>query len=301
MNLKVIRLNTSSYHKSNFKLLEKKRIESLSQVQMTDKIDEPQIVISTSYSNIEKLLPYKNQIKFIIHPNSGYDNYSYDLTKKLNVPIILGNEIRAQAVAQYVLSALMKTYNPIPIQEKWDRQFDRRPLWQSKALIIGQGHVGKILGQSLKGIVKELHFNDPYKGVRCDISLSSFDIIILACGLNSSSKHLVDKNFLDQCSSSVFLINPARGGLIKTDDLFKFLADNQQANAQLDCFEKEPFDLCLLPQNAKGTSHIAGVYDGLDDAIIDFEYSVIKSFLDANLDYYQDQRLDTFSKEHFLA
>ena len=84
MNLKVIRLNTSSYHKSNFKLLEKKRIESLSQVQMTDKIDEAQIVISTSYSNIEKLLPYKNQIKFIIHPNSGYDNYSYDLTKKLN-------------------------------------------------------------------------------------------------------------------------------------------------------------------------------------------------------------------------
>jgi len=303
MNLKVIRLDTSSYHKNNFRQEEKKRIESLAHVQMTNQINEADIVISTSYSNINDLLSYKDQIKLIIHPNSGHDNYQYEVVKQLDVPIILGNQIRAQAVAQYVLSTLNEKYNPIPIQKQWDkaRQFKRTPLWNANVLIVGKGHVGTILGQSLGPLVKELHFSDPLKGINFQGDLSKVDIIILACGLNSSSKHLIDKDFLKKCSSSLFLINPARGALVNLMDLFDFLKSNENSHAQLDCFEKEPFDIASLPQNAKGTSHIAGVYEGLDEAIIDFEYKIIKSFLNNKIEDYQELRLDTFSQEHFLA
>ena len=47
----------------------------------------------------------------------------------------------------------------------------------------------------------------------------------------------------------------------------------------LDVFEREPFDESWhhFPQVWK-TSHIAGVYSGLDEAIIEFEENILKEF-----------------------
>ncbi|MBC7714428.1 MAG: hypothetical protein H7177_13870, partial [Rhizobacter sp.] len=104
--------------------------------------------------------------------------------------------------------------------------------------------------------------------------------VILACGLNSKSRHIVDKNFLNHVSENVLVINAARGELIKTSDLINFLGANDKAYAVLDVFEKEPNDFSDFRhlKNVRLTSHIAGVFKNIDQHTIDFELEVIRDF-----------------------
>ncbi len=303
MTLKVLRLDTSSYHKSDFTEKEVRKLRELKSVQVTSDLNDANVVITTSYSDIDQLLTHKDHLKLILHPNSGYDNYSYEKVQKLGVPIILGNSIRAQAVAHYAITSLMEAFNPIPFVEQWEksRQFHRDALWKKNVLMIGKGHVGEILEKCLTPLLKNLFIEDPYLNLKYKGSLKEIDAIIVSCGLNSSSHQMINQSFLNQCREDLVLINPARGKIINEDDLLSFMKKNEKARAYLDVFEKEPCDFSLFPTNVKASSHVAGVYNELDDSVIDFVYESIRLYQNGQLSKLDSARLDLKSREHFLA
>lgn len=281
--LRIFRTSTSPYFPSDFNQREKKTLESLG-LEMIPGFP-CDVLITNTHTDFAKISPADlSKLKLIIHPNSGYDNYSTDLVRNVKAPMIIGNTIRAQAVAQYILSALMNHYAPVKHQTSWSssREFKRPLLGELKISLIGHGHIGKILSTALRPLVKQLEIIDPFQNLNGNIDNS--DAVILACGLNFSNHHLVNDDFLNKLSSRALLINAARGELVDTNALANFLKKNQESFAVLDVFEKEPNDFGIFKglNNVLTTSHIAGVFNSIDQATIDFEYNVLNDFLNHN-------------------
>ena len=282
--LTIKRTSTSPYFSPSFKDLEIESLGPYVDILPSESRIATDILITNTHTNFDLLSDEQiKNLKLVIHPNSGYDNFSLDFVKGLKAPIIIGSTIRAQAVSQYILSALLGHYSPISHHNQWDdqRKWPRKLISDLKITIIGHGHIGKILHNTLSSMVKDLTVYDPFQNLT-QLNHQNSDVVILACGLNSKSRHIINKNFLNAIKESSLIINAARGELIKTNDLINFLKANDEAYAVLDVFEKEPndfFDFKGLT-NIKLTSHIAGVYENIDLHTINFETIVIKDFLE---------------------
>lgn len=220
--------------------------------------------------------------ELIIHPNSGYDNFPVSFVKEATFPIVVGNPIRAEGVAEYSLSCLFQNYSSVPRQKAWHpgRHWDRPLLSELKVLIVGFGHIGKLIYHSLNvlGVRPDVYDPDQKKD-QCD---GLYDCVIMACSLNPTSHHLVNADFLEQhMKTDGCLINGARGKLVKQEDLKEFALAHQKFTAFLDVFEKEPQGLEYFSSipNITTSSHIAGVSHALDDLMISFERKILEYWL----------------------
>jgi D-3-phosphoglycerate dehydrogenase len=280
--LSYFRLDSSSYHRADFFIKEEKMFNSQGVSRGKDPF-ESQILISNTHTDFNKLpLERLNQTKLLLHPNSGYDNIPAAFVHKAPFPIITGNSIRAHAVTEYILGALFHHFSSLPLSEKWDtsRTWDRLRLADQSVFILGYGHIGKLLEQSLKPLVKKIIIHDPYQGLDHKNPEGS-DVVLLASSLNKTSKGIIDKAFLSRLAPRWVLINGARGALIKEADLISSLKEDPSSSAYLDVFEKEPLDFSQFSSinNLHTSSHIAGVSENLDELILAFERDCTENFL----------------------
>jgi phosphoglycerate dehydrogenase-like enzyme len=277
--LKLFRADISPYQAHDFAQREKKALEKIGVI-YHDRPDEADVLITNTHTNLHRFSSsFLDGLKLVIHPNSGFDNFTETQITQLNCPFVLGNRIRAKSVATYTLACLYQAIGQIPQTKQWDhsRRWSRRSLELMTVQIFGYGHIGRALEQGLKPFVKELHFYDPYKNLFTDLSHEA-DVIILASSLNKKHLNFFNSAYFARLKTNAIFINPARGKLVQTGALIDWLKLNPSALAFLDVFEQEPFDLSFFPSNATTTCHIAGVDDGLDERIIQFEQEVIGDF-----------------------
>lgn len=311
MNLQVYRTNISTYQNAQFLTNEKKVLEEIpgiSYIQSLQDIQEdvPFILISNTHTRLEEIS--KNILDntvLLIHPNSGHDNLSLHEKGKYMFPIVLGNPIRANAVCEYTLSCIFQHFTKVPHQQYWpnERTWKRKLLRDQRVLILGYGHIGKLLCESLSPICREVRVYDPNEKDHSDVihqwSESIFDdinVLIVAASLTDSSKKIIDHQVLKRLHPENLIINPARGEIIVEKDLIQYLSKNPKSFCFLDVYEKEPFDPGHLGEisNINKTAHIAGVYERLNKDIISFEYLIIKDFIEA----YRAQNINQFGHEY---
>jgi D-3-phosphoglycerate dehydrogenase len=295
MNVQVYRTGASSYQNSKFLTHEQRILEKIPGVKYINSLKETQkdvpfILITNTHTNIEEIPEViLDKTILMVHPNSGHDNFPIDFIENAKFPIILGNPIRSHAVTEYIMSCIFKEITSIPKHSHWpeSRSWNRKLLRDQRVLILGNGHIGKILNESLKALTKEITIFDPYSNEQGvlnnwheDIPTNQ-DILILAANSNHSNFHMVDKSFLSKLSPQNIIINPARGSLIKEEDLVQYLMKNQESKCYLDVFEQEPFKPGHLNDvaNLNKTSHIAGVFEKLNHDIVSFEFLIIDDFL----------------------
>lgn len=265
------------------------------------------ILITNTHSNLDSLTPeQRKNLKLIIHPNSGYDNFSFDFVSSVACPIILGNSLRAKAVSEVILAELFSRCSLSPSHKEWDknRSWPRSLLSEKKVLIVGMGMIGNTIFQTLQHLTEELFLYDPFKGYS-PLPKNIFDVVILCQSLNPLSQHFVNEEFLKQVASDGMIINCARGELVNTKDLLTFLRSNPESYAYLDVFEKEPCSFADLQlQNLKLSSHIAGVHSTLEEKTKKFIYDVLNNFktLSSNdfLQTYDAINLKNRMAENFL-
>ena len=299
MNIQIYRTNASSYQSPTFFKQEKAKLEKIEGVKYISSLneinkDDPFILITNTHTDTE-MIPQVllEKTLLIIHPNSGHDNFPIDFIQNSDFPVILGNPIRSHAVVEYNLGCIFNHFTKIENHLHWSesRTWNRKLLRDQKVLIMGNGHIGKVLYSSLTHLCKEVKIYDPYiennfsnPNHISEFSTDMFkDIQILICAqsLNDKNTKQIDLSCFKQLSSDCLIINSARGKLCNEDDLIHFLQKNPKAFAYLDVFEKEPFSPGYLHdlKNINKTSHIAGVYEKLNSDIIAFEYHIIKEFL----------------------
>ncbi|MFA6235895.1 MAG: NAD(P)-dependent oxidoreductase [Bacteriovorax sp.] len=286
--LTVKRLSTSPYFAHDFAAIEKNKIETLTasvMLPLGSTLSGDILITNTQTIVTEIKKEDLLACRLILHPNSGYDNFPMDFIKAAPFPIVIGNPIRAQAVANYILSALFSHYSSIPCTRQWDksRKWPRKLLSELNILILGQGHIGTLLKDSLSSLAKNVRVYDPFLGYK-ELNCKNIDVVIPACGLNQSNHHFINKKFLSELNPDFLLINAARGGLVHTEELIEVLKQKTSAFAVLDVFEEEPIDYSKFKdlKNISMSSHIAGVYNNIDAATADFEALVINDW--ENLD-----------------
>lgn len=137
--------------------------------------------------------------------------------------------------------------------------------------IIGTGAIGARVAGLLKGFDVNLLAYDLYRnpelisrGVQyCDLNelLSRSDILTLHCPLNDHTVGLIDYKRLSLMKRGSYLINCARGPVVRTEDLARALREGILAGAAIDVFDSEPpleRDHPLFPlENTVLTPHIA--------------------------------------------
>lgn len=124
--------------------------------------------------------------------------------------------------------------------------------------IIGFGNIGKavakrasafgmtILANDIKEIDQKLADTYSVKMVLKDEIYEKADFISMNCDLNDSSYHILDEAAFIKMKRTPFVINTARGPLVKEEALINALNDSKIAGAGLDVFEHEP-----IPKNSE--------------------------------------------------
>lgn len=290
-SFQVIRLNVSTYQDPLFLEREKQSLESLGlrYCSTREEInDSPLILLTNTHTEISEIPDLLKKTELIVHPNSGYDNLSSSYQFIEYIPTVIGHEIRAHAVVEWILSSFFEASITRPKHQSWDhnRKWDRTLLKEKEVVIFGHGHIGKMVTESLRAIGIKVLVIDPYQPgcyqSYSELPVKKYHALIVCCGLNEKNKGLFNKELFSHLSFDYF-INGARGKLVHDQDLKNYLEEHSESKAYLDVFSTEPFqnEWKDFPQ-VTCSSHIAGVYTELDQEIINFESRVLNDFLKLN-------------------
>lgn len=290
----VLRTHTSPYQAPDFLQKERELMGKIPGIRYVtaQEIDPklPLILITNTHTQLKELAPsLLAKAKLIIHPNSGYDHFASEKEYWESIPLVVGHEVRAQAVAEYTLGALFEGLCEMPQHLHWQkgREWSRSLLKDQAMWIFGYGHIGKKVAATLASLGVQLTIVDPFETSPYhhlkrwqDGDLASARVVMSCLSLNQTSLHLFDEAFFREAHPQLLFINGARGKLVEEKALKSFLLTHPEASAFLDVFEQEPFgeEWHHFPQVWK-TSHIAGVHQGLDQGILDFEIRVLKDFI----------------------
>jgi D-3-phosphoglycerate dehydrogenase / 2-oxoglutarate reductase len=300
INNDFIRLDIGPYQAANFFQQEEemaKKFGLFHHRSWPKKTDcQSSVIITNTHTDFTLLMKRIDSIKLLIHPNSGYDNIPIEFVQRADFPIVLGNPIRANAVAEYVLAQVLERFTSIGHQESWQagREWPRKLLKEQNILIMGHGHIAKILTPALRPLVKDIESYDPFalkNNGKIESLIPNANIIIPLMSLNKTSRHFLNEDFFKLVKEDILLVNGARGKLIDQKALLSFLNKNPKAYAALDVFENEPYHREEFKGiiNLKRTCHIAGVYKALDREILRHEEKVLQDFISMSKQEFSQQ------------
>ncbi len=118
--------------------------------------------------------------------------------------------------------------------------------------IIGLGRIGTATALRAKALGFRVIFHDPYlpNGVDKAVGLTRVrtlnellaqtDVLSLHCPLNNETRHLIAERELSLLKPGAFVVNTARGAIIKKPAILAALREGRLAGAGLDVIEDEP-------------------------------------------------------------
>jgi lactate dehydrogenase-like 2-hydroxyacid dehydrogenase len=208
----------------------------------------------------------------------GYDLIPLELAARRNIVVSNTPDVLNDAVAELCVGLLFALLRRIPEGDRFTRSGGWRhgafPLGVSLAGkrvgIVGLGRIGKEIAKRLAPFGVTLAYygrSDQRLAWRFEPDLQQLardsDILVLCAPGGPATEHLVDAAVLDALGPQGYLVNVARGSVVKEDELIAALAGGAIAGAALDVFDGEPdidprfFDLdnvVLAPHVGSATS-----------------------------------------------
>lgn len=173
----------------------------------------------------------------------GTDHIDLDYCRRNNISVYNAPGCNAPGVAQYVLSTIATL----------------RPDAQTIG-IVGVGHVGSIVDRWARANGFKTMLCDPPLGLNTPLETlaAEADVITFHTPLDSTTRHMADATFFNQCVRKPLIINAARGAIVDTPALVEAI-ERGRVEAAIDCWEGEPdVSLRLLELASVATPHIAG-------------------------------------------
>lgn len=198
--------------------------------------------------------------KAIIRIGTGYDSVDHLAAVNRDIPVCNVPDYGTEEVADHSIAlALALCRQIIPIDKEckklgWEipNKNKIQRLSELNFGVIGLGRIGTSVALKAKALGFLVHFYDPYLSNGVDKSLgitrckafsnflTSMDVISINCPLTEETHHMITKKEIKKMKSNAFIINTARGSIIKKDDLLNALRKNKIAGAALDVIEDEP-------------------------------------------------------------
>ena len=198
--------------------------------------------------------------KAIIRIGTGYDSVDHVTAATRDIPVCNVPDYGTEEVADHSIAlALALCRQIIPIDREcknlgWEIPNKNKIQRFGEMMfgVIGLGRIGTSVALKAKALGFEVHFYDPYLSNGVDKSLgiarnkdfnkflSLMDVISINCPLTEETHHMITKKEIDKMRENAFIVNTARGSIIKKKDLFQALRRNKIGGAALDVIEDEP-------------------------------------------------------------
>jgi D-3-phosphoglycerate dehydrogenase len=191
----------------------------------------------------------------------GVDNFDLDTARELGVRVARTTAGNAVPVAEYTLALMLAAIRNLGFGHAELKKGHWRgfPLPQESFMvsgktvgIIGFGAIGQQVARLLSGFRCKILYskrtrldNETERALNAehaplDRILAESDIVTLNCPLTSETAGMIDRTALQKMKSTSILVNVARGGIVKEDDLYWALKHRIIHAAATDVYEIEP-------------------------------------------------------------
>jgi D-3-phosphoglycerate dehydrogenase len=205
-----------------------------------------------------ELLRTAPQLRFVARAGAGLDNIDLAYLEANGIALHHAAEGNRDAVAEHALGMLLALFNHYQQSDQqvrrgiWDREGNRGEELCGKTVgIFGYGNMGSAFAQRLRGFGVEILAYDKYKTGFGDswVSECSFetlqekaDVLSIHVPLTPDTRYFFSQEVLAGFRKPFYLINTARGEVIRLDTLNEALANGQLRGAVLDVLEKEKLE-----------------------------------------------------------
>ena len=218
--------------------------------------------------------------KVIVRFGVGYDSVDIKAAAECGIMVANMPTYCMDEVATHVMALFLDIVRKTTMHDKNFRKgiwngglgYESRRLSALTFGIVGFGNIARKTAQYAKGFDMKVVAYDPYvpdsvfaedgvARVTLDELYAVADVVTLNIPLNDGTKHLINKESIAKMKDGVFIVNCARGPVIKTEDLIDALNSGKVTAAGLDVFEGEPitdpdYPLCKM-DNVVLTPHSA--------------------------------------------
>lgn len=214
------------------------------------------------------------RMKVVIRAGVGVDNIDCEHAKKVGVAVRNTPAASSSAVAELALAHMfsisrhLQAANVTMRDEQWNKKAYKGVELAGKTLgLIGFGRIARSLAKKAEAlgmkviytdIVGKFEGYDQYEYMEKDDVLKNADFLSLHIPFIKEQGPTITERELNLMKDGSYLVNCARGGVVKEDDLIKALQSGKLAGAAVDVYESEPTgnkDLVCLP-NVSCTPHI---------------------------------------------
>ena len=215
----------------------------------------------------------------IIRNGVGFDSVDIAAARQLGIAVCNVPDYGTEEVADHAIAltmALCRQLFPLDQEAKrlgWIIRVEPklRRLRELTFGIVGLGRIGTATALRAKALGFKVVFYDPYlpngadkaigiSRVRTlDELLTQSDVLSLHCPLNEETRHLIAERELALLKPSAFVVNTARGAVIKKTAILAALREGRLAGAGLDVIEDEPLQTAeeAATPNLIATCHAA--------------------------------------------
>ncbi|MBH87965.1 MAG: D-glycerate dehydrogenase [Pelagibacterales bacterium] len=235
---------------------------------LLDRVLDVEGILVQSSPIDKKLIESCPNLKIVSNVGVGFDNIDAKLCTKMGIQVTNTPGILNDAVADMSMALLLAVARRVPEGDQIVRSGGFKAnfyhlLWGADLKgenlgIIGMGSIGKDVAKRALPFglnIKYHNRNRLSKDIERSLNaewmslldlLKSCRFIIILCPLTNETKHLITIKELKNMKRDSFLINIARGPIVKESDLIIALEDKFISGCALDVYEFEPnYDIRL--------------------------------------------------------
>jgi len=215
------------------------------------------LIIRSKFKVDKDIIESCPKLQFIARAGAGVDNIDKDFLTIKGIALFHASEGNRVAVGEQTVGVILALLNNVVKADKevrnglWLREENRGYELASMTVgIIGYGNMGRETSKRLSAfgckIIAYDKFRRNYASKHAEqVSLETLqkeaDIISLHIPLDEYSKGWVNKEFFSSVKKPFWLINTARGEVVKLKDLVEALKSGKVRGAALDVLENEKF------------------------------------------------------------
>ncbi|MFZ6648072.1 2-hydroxyacid dehydrogenase [Undibacterium sp. TJN25] len=250
-------------------------IEQLSQLAAAQRQQIGMVVTNGSTGLSAAQMDLLPQIRLVSSYGAGYENIDLTAAARRGIAVTHAPGVNNATVADHALALMLAIARGVPELDRavkagaWLQSRGQRPAVNGKRLgLLGMGNIGELIARRAAAFDMQISYHTrrprpslPYRHVDSVVALAAAsDYLVLACPGGAATRHLVNRDVLQQLGPQGFLVNIARGSVVDTAALIEALEEGLIAGAALDVIENEPEipPQALNMDNLILTPHISG-------------------------------------------
>ena len=208
-----------------------------------------------SENSLKKL--YDHGLRFILTRTIGYDHIPLDYCKRLGIKVAYAPGYSPASIAELSIALAMNLFCKINEVCVNTSQYDftlpstlmRKEIVNSTVGIIGVGRIGKAVSRVYRAMGADVLGYDIYEDpamrgivryVDLDTLLERADIISIHLSNDlGDNYHLINEARFKRMKQDVLLVNTARGEIVDTEALVKYIKNGKVLGAGIDVLENE--------------------------------------------------------------